>query len=84
MGRLAAVGGLFGPAVIGMRVRGMAVPAGAIVGVVVILLAGAVVMVRQRHALPGRDRGGAMHSNGHAEREHGKKAEESSKHRWAL
>lgn len=84
MRRLAAVAGLLGPGVFGMRVSAMVIPAGAVVGVLVILLAGPVVMVRQRHALPRRDRGGAMHSNGHAEREHGKKAEETSKHRRAL
>ena len=84
MARLATVGGLFGPAVIGMRVRGVVVPGGAVVGVLVSLLAGAVVMVRQRQALPGSDRSGAMHRNSHAKREHGKKAEERSRHRWAL
>jgi hypothetical protein len=67
-----------------MRVSAMVMPAGAVVGVLVIVLAGAVVMVRQRHALPGQDRGGAMHRNSHAKGEHGEKAEETSKHRWAL
>ena len=84
MRRLVAVTGLLGPAIIRMRVRGMVMPGGALLDVRVVLRAGAVVMVRQRHALPGQDRGGAMHRNSHAKGEHGEKAEETSKHRWAL
>lgn len=54
----------------------------AIVGVV--LVAGAVLVMPESHALTLRDRGHALDRDGQGQQQHSKKAKESSRHRLAL
>ena len=57
----------------------------ALVFVRVIVLAGGVLLVMpERHALPRRDRGHPLDRDNQGQQQHGKKAEESSRHRRVL
>jgi len=57
------------------------VPIRVIVGVGVVLLPACILVMRERHALSARDRGQALDRNGQGQQEHGKKAEETFRHR---
>ena len=70
-------------AVTGVRVGSGVVPVGAIV-VNVVFLPGAVLMMRERHALSPHDGGHALDGNGQGQQKHSKKAEETFRHRRAL
>ena len=80
---IAAFAIVLGATLTGMRVRGRVVPISAIV-VSVVFLPGAVLVMRERHALRPRDRGHALDRNGQGQQEHSKKAEETFRHRRAL
>lgn len=70
------------PTVIG--VRSGVVPIGAIVRVSVAFLPGAILVMRERHALSPDDCGHALERNGQSQQKHSKKAEETFRHRRAL
>ena len=63
--------------------RGGVVPIGAF-AVNVVFLSSAVLVMRERHALRPSDCGQALDRNGQGQQQHGKKAEERSRHRRAL
>jgi len=83
MGLAAVFTALLGRAFIGMRMRGLVVALGALLGVLVIL-ARATLVMPERHALPRCDSGHALDWDGQGQQQDSKKSEESFGHRRAL
>jgi hypothetical protein len=81
--RLATFVVLLGRAVI-MRMHGVVMAIDGVVIVLMVRLSGPILMMTECQALPRRDRRHALDRDGEGQQKHGKKSEESFRHRRAL
>lgn len=72
------------PALLRVRMRGVVVAIRAILSVPVTLLAGAILVMSERHALSRRDGSHALDRDGQGQQCDSKNSEEGFRHRWGL